>query len=362
MKKILERLEVSAKHLKFIHDFFLSHDPEYASIEKKIDSIPNVDELRKSVYYGQDGRQMILSDLLQHVLAIRGYYFFFQDRQAYLKILFHAVNQLMLQENAIRNQPERKALLDYLKDVCAQLPGFFEGDDSEWRDKYEQCKTASEEEVTGARKRLYRVIDSVLPKSMGNATELLVFAYLLNSEIGYVIPLLEIQQSQKLTSDQIEVTPPNYLIIKDRRVFGIEVGAGPGGIGKVKQCNIFMGKTGIPVITLNVNPPGNNASYRCPICNKWLLYCDRVIEEYSKRRISDVNSQGIECQSCQNFAERDKIMFFGSIESGKGTLHYHFNCVRNREYVKKAVDRNPRKISPVYLTVEGLEGLEIAKT
>jgi hypothetical protein len=55
-------------------------------------------------------------------------------------------------------------------------------------------------------------------------------------------------------------------------------------------------------------------------------------------------------------------MYFGSIESGEGALHYHFNCVRNREYVKEAVERNPRKISPVYLIVEGLEGLETAKT
>ncbi|MEM0241114.1 MAG: hypothetical protein QXP29_06600 [Candidatus Nezhaarchaeales archaeon] len=91
---------------------------------------------------------------------------------------------------------------------------------------------------------------------MGNATELLVFAYLLSSKIGYVLPLLEIQQAQTL-NDETGVTPPDFLIIKD---LGCEMGAGPGGVGKISQCNIFMEKTGIPVITVRVNPPDNNAS------------------------------------------------------------------------------------------------------
>ncbi|MEM2352095.1 MAG: hypothetical protein QXT26_06785 [Thermoproteota archaeon] len=337
MKEVLERLSTSVHHLKIIHEFFLSHDSEYALIEKKINSIPNIDKLYRHIYYGQDGRQMILSDIFQHALVTRGYYFFFENREAYIKLLFYAANQLMLQENIIRNQPERKKLLDYLENISNQIPGFFEGKDPEWRSKYEKCKTASREDVIGARKTLYRVIDSVLPKSMGNATELLVFAYLLSSKIGYVIPLLEIQQAQTL-NDETGVTPPDFLIIKDRKIFGCEVGAGPGGVGKISQCNIFMEKTGIPVITVRVNPPGNNASYRCPICDKWILYCDRIIDEYSKRRIRDVNLQGIKCQSCQNYNECDKIMYFGRLKRGGEKLHYHYNCVRDLEYVKKAVN------------------------
>jgi hypothetical protein len=191
---------------------------------------------------------------------------------------------------------------------------------------------------------------------MGNATELLVFAYLLNCKIGYVIPLLEVQQAQ--TFDEVEVVPPDFLIIKGNNVFGCEVGAGPGGVGKISQCNIFMERTGIPVITVNVNPPGNNASYRCPICDKWLLYCDRVIEEYSNRKIREVNLYGIQCQSCANYTECDKIMYYGPIKSGEEALHYHYNCVRDEEYVVETVTRNPKKISPVYLVIEGLEGLE----
>jgi hypothetical protein len=177
---------------------------------------------------------------------------------------------------------------------------------------------------------------------------------LLSSKIGYVIPLLEIQQAQTL-DNEIGVVPPNFLIIKDRKIFGCEVGAGPGGIGKITQCNIFMEETGIPVVTVNVNPPGNNASYRCPICDKWLLYCDKIIEEYSRRQISSVNLHGIVCQSCPNYAECDKIMCYGSIKQGGEALHYHYNCVRNEEYVKKVVGRNPKKISPIYLIIEGLE-------
>jgi hypothetical protein len=152
--------------LKLSMIFFLSNDPEYALIENKIDSLPNITKLHEKIYYGQDGRQRILPDLLQHILAIRGYYFFFEDRETYIKLLFYIANQLMLQENVIRDQVRRKKLLDYLESISEQLPGFFEGEDPEWRNKYDQCKTAAKEEVIGARKRLYRVIDSVLPKSM----------------------------------------------------------------------------------------------------------------------------------------------------------------------------------------------------
>jgi hypothetical protein len=263
----------------------------------------------------------------------------------------------MLQENVTRDQIRGKKLLDYLENMREQLPGFFESEDPEWRNKYDQCKTAAKEEVIGARKRLYRVIDSALPESIGNATELLVFAYLLSSRTGYVIPLLEIQQAQTL-DNEIGVVPPNFLVIKDRKIFWCEVGAGSEGIGKITQCNIFTEKTGIPVITVNVNPPGNNASYRCPICDKWLLYCDKIIEEYSRQQISSVNLHGIECQSCPNYAKCDKIMYYGSIKQGEEALHYHYNRVRNEEYVKEAVRRNPKKISPVYLVIKGSEGLE----
>jgi len=357
LKKLLERLEVSARHLKLIHEFFLKNDPEYKLMEDKINSIKDLDKLCEQVYYGQDGRQMILSDLFQHVLAIRGYHFFFENKEAYIKILFYAVNQLMLQENIIRDQPKRKKLLDFLEKHKEELPGFFEGSDKEWYKKYQQCKVAHREAVIGARKKMYRVIDSVLPKSMGNATELLVFAYLLSNEVGYVIPLLEIQQAQRLPGEEVKVIPPNFLIIKNGRIFGCEVGAGPSGVGKIQQCNIFMEKAGIPVITLRVNPPGNNASYRCPKCDKWILYCDRIIEEYSKHKIDEVNSRGVNCFECPQLDTCDKAVYYGSIEKGGEVRHYHYSCVKDIEYVKETVKRSPEKISPLYLIVEGLEGL-----
>lgn len=71
---------------------------------------------------------MILSNILQHVLVTRGYYFFFENREAYIKLLFHVANQLMLQKNIIRHQPERKKLRDYLENISNQIPGFFEGE------------------------------------------------------------------------------------------------------------------------------------------------------------------------------------------------------------------------------------------
>lgn len=50
-----------------------------------------------------------------------------------------------------------------------------------------------------------------------------------------------------------------------------------------------------------------------------------------------------------------KIRYFGRIKPRGEKLHYHYNCVRDLEYVKKAVNKNPGCISLVYLIVEGLE-------
>lgn len=363
MKKLLEKLGTSAEHLRLIDDFFLNFDPEYASIDSKLESTQGFDELCNQLYYGQDGRQMILSDLLQHVIAIRGYYFFFQNKQAYLKILFYIVNQLMLQENIIfqinaSDQPERKKLLNFLEENSNELTGFFDGDDLRWHEKYENCKTAPNEEVDNARKPLYRVIDSVLPKSLGNAVELLVFAYLLSNEVGLVWPLLEIQQHLKTSREDVKVVPPDFLLVKGRNTFGVEVGAGPSGRGKIGQSNVFMGKTSLPVLTVNVNPPGVNASFRCPKCQKWILYCDRIIEGYSNRNIREINDEEIDCWTCPEFENCNKAVYYGREIVRGDVSHYHYKCVRDLDYVRRAVGRYPSKVSPLYLVVEGLEALE----
>jgi len=355
MDKLLEKFEASVKHLKLVDKFFLNNDLTYRLIRDTMISLPNFEKFASDLYHGQDGRQMILGDLIEYIITGRLFYRGFENREIFSKIILYLVNQLMLQENVIRNPNLRKAILEYLEK--SNLSDFFSGGDEKWKDKYERCKIAPNEEVVGARKPLYRVIDSVMPKSLGAATELLVFIYLVNGGFGHVIPLLTVQRLSGIR-DEGELIPPDFLLIREGKIFGFEVGAGPQGYGKISQSNRFVEKTSIPVVTLNVNPPGNNASYRCPECNKWILYCDRIINEYSTRRIYEVNKTGIECQSCPSFNGCQNIMFYGRVEPKGDVRHYHYRCVESNSYVVGVVQNNREKLTPLYLTVQGLETFE----
>jgi hypothetical protein len=355
MDKLLEKLQTSVKHLKTIDDFFLKNDKTYKLIRDAMTSLPDFDSFADSLYYGQDGRQMILGDLIEYIITGRLFYRGFENQETFSKIIFYLVNQLMLQENVILNQKLRKKILDNLEK--SNLTGFFDGKDIKWRSKYQHCKIAPNKEVDGARKPLYRVIDSVLPKSLGTATELLVFVYLINGGFGYVIPLLTVQRLSGMSGEK-ELIPPDFLLIRKGKIFGFEVGAGPRGYGKIEQSNRFMEETSIPVVTFNVNPPGNNASYRCPERSRWILYCDRIINEYSTNKISEVNKTGIDCQSCPNFRSCQNIMYYGRTEPNGKVRHYHYRCVETKPYVVKAIQKNRVRLSPLYLTVQGLESFE----
>jgi len=119
------------------------------------------------------------------------------------------------------------------------------------------------------------------------------------------------------------------------------------------QGNLFVAQTGIPVITVKVNPPGNVASYRCPKCDEWILYCDALIEAYSQDNIEKVNEKLVDINSrCPDFPDCLAAIYYGDL--GDGKLHYHCTCVKDEEKVKRALADG--KVTHMSLNMEGFEG------
>ena len=354
MREPLARVQESVRHLRYLDDFFMKYSPEYRHSNRKMMSIRGYGGFLDDLYFGQDGRQMVLADVLEYMVTGRFLYKGYQEPKALLKVLFCMVNQLMIQENAILDPPVRKKLLEFMEAKGGKyLEHFFAGENEEWEDRYEQAKTAPNKDFQGWRKPLYRVIDSLMPKSLGTATELLVLAYILDARLGYVVPLLTIQRMKSRRGKVI--APPDFLVIRNAKFYGLEVGAGPGGFGKIDQGNTFAAATGVPVITVKVNPPNNNVSFRCPKCKKLVLYCDTLIDSYSKRGIQETNSDLSKVDNdCPDFPNCKSALYYGDL--GEEPRHYHYTCVKSEEKVKRA--RREGRIFHMSLQIEGLEGFD----
>ena len=145
--------------------------------------------------------------------------------------------------------------------------------------------------------------------------------------------------------------------------FGIEVGA-----GKDVQSGNFSIVTGIPTATkANADNPK-----RCCICGKWMLFCPKVVEEYSNldKDISDLKKP-IKCLEECNIYKREEILngkcFYAMHKAGKpenfvmqmpssSVYHFHLNCLMNDP--DGAHDVTESKIVMYYPYVGGLEEFE----
>ena len=94
----------------------------------------------------------------------------------------------------------------------------------------------------------------------------------LRNDIGYIVPLL---LNQRLLGKNDNLVPPDFLIIShDKRIYGVEVGR-----KKEIQSGSFSLKTAIP--TASIDTENSRSSDRCPICKRWIPFCDFVINNYS---------------------------------------------------------------------------------
>ncbi|MCJ7508289.1 MAG: hypothetical protein MUO85_06105, partial [candidate division Zixibacteria bacterium] len=258
---------------------------------------------------------------------------------------------LLIQEGILSvKMGERRLFLEILE--RENIDHFFEGME---RLTYEELMNYQGMITVREPRDLYKMMDSLLPKSIGTVIELITYTYLLTRRLGYVVPLLFIQ---RIFRGQVNLPPPDFLLIRENSVFGIEVGAGIGTYsltqGKVDQVNSFSQDTGIPVLTVNVPH-----LYRCEHCKEWILFCDEVIEKATQGEQSEVSS----CVDCPNFSEGrcPYIIYYGQTGPRTKRFRYHYSHFIENRYVQETALSTPEKrqskLVHYFPYVHGLERL-----
>ena len=356
----------------FVDEFFRKNDEVYKETVEKIESLEAYKRLVEQLYTGGDGRQMQLSDMLSYILLSRGLWILVQRgrradrryRSEYLKLLLYAVNAVLLQEHlwCARYLTLRRKFMEYVETGMRgrnMYDLFFKGEDI--RRLFEETKILAKDldyRPGSDTKKHYRMLDSLMPKPVGLAIELITYAHLIRFVRGYTIPLVLFQ---RLLGKDTHIIPPDYLVITNGKIYGVEV----------KQAGVtpehvftFMGETSIPVLmakTPNVVP------LRCPVCKKWIVYCDKVIETFADldKSVSYFREKRwrLACADCEMFGEGacKYAIYYGKTRTRDKPRHYHYQCVAGdpvvKENIKRAVERHFLSYIP---HVEGLESLETA--
>lgn len=404
MDIFLESLKKSIEHLQIIDSVFSqSNYPESAIYNKIKDNLKQLDEtllqnaFKEELYVGGKkrntsnntgyGRQMILADVIEYIINGRGYYYAVRNRaamKAYIRIILEMVNQLMIFDSLVVNVALRKKVLDKLKQEIGS--SFFKEKDREMEHdalySYDfpigfplKSVHINQEVLTKlglkngedkkALSKLEAYYDSLLPKTAGGLWgELLVYIYLLRINVGFIFPLF-LNQRLLTGNERVFLKPPDLLLLPYGRetFFGIEVGA-----GKDVQSGNFSIVTGIPTATkANADNPK-----RCCICGKWMLFCPKVIQEYSNldENISELKKP-IKCLEECDIYKREEILrgkcFYAMHKGGEtknnvmqmsssSVYHFHLNCIMNDPDGKSSVSEN--KIVMYYPYVGGLEEFE----
>ena len=126
MDIFLDALKKSVQHLQTIDKIFSQkkhpNKKEYRKIRKIIKKLNSSDpdtKLTEQLYVGGDGRQMILSDIIEYIFFGRLYYYASKpnpkQRKIFIELLLQTINLLCLIES-LSAQPElRKQVLEKLE-------------------------------------------------------------------------------------------------------------------------------------------------------------------------------------------------------------------------------------------------------
>jgi len=356
MREATERIQQTAKQLTLTDQLLESADEEYRLMRQKLVAVPSYPDFLSTLYQGQANRQMILGDLFEYIVTGRGYWLATQTSDKFKdhsRIILYLVNLLLIQESVFSFRvSERRQVMQKLKE--AKIEGFFE---SHWEElDYQGLQDFDGRiEVRGPTRPLYRVMDSLTPKPLGAAIELIVYIYLLNRSVGYVVPLL---LSQRLFSGEVTVAPPDYLLLQgDGHALGVEVGGGMGQYslreGKIDQVNLFIQETGIPVITAGVPH-----IYRCETCECWLTFCDEIIERTAK---GETELEAVACLECPKFDDGkcSDIIYYGQVAPRGQRRRHHYHHYLTHEYVQDTglgtVQSRKTKLLQYFPVVRGLD-------
>ena len=341
-----QNLIKSVEHIKVLHDLFVNKDNFSLPEEQNDFDIykENLNELINSFneievfeqLYNQQGRQMILADIIEYILLGRGFYAIgsrknnTQAKGQFIKGVLHFVNLLMVYESITVNINKRNLFLDML---IKKLPEI--GAEDYFQELREFDSPIGLPGST-AKKYLSKYFDKLLPKTAGGLWhELLAYIFILRNNLGFILPLL---LHQKIYSLHDHLVPPDFLILSsDKRVYGIEV-----GIKKEIQSGSFSLKTAIPTATIDTI--NSRTSDRCPECNKWIGICPFIINNYSnvnlnirKIKVSCLDDCSLyprmaiangSCKYSKYSRNRAKTLSHTHHDFSDGK-HYHYQCVLN---------------------------------
>jgi len=359
VKRLIEKLSVCASHFAVLNDFFLAASPEYRAVHDKMTQLASYSSMADLFYPRQNDRQMALFEVSYYIVVGRAWWVGSKStagKADYIKFVLYFINLLCMQEHlACANPQVRRRLLKHMR--RAGLKEFFQ--DTEDIAAYRHCLNNRRFIKASRRNPDYVVVDGLLPKSIGNAIELIVYVSLLQGDLGFPVVL---QLQQRLMMKNVEIVAPDLLLISPTgKVFGIEVGQGTGQFSlrdsKIRQVNEFVSHTQLPILTALVPFP-----YRCPECNQWLTFCDQVIDEFAASgRPKGQHSR--QCVSCPRFdkAKCPDIIYYGRTRKRGKPLHHHLRCVKGMPYVRKILGREnerAKKLRNYYPYFEGWKEID----
>ncbi|MDD5313187.1 MAG: hypothetical protein PHO26_09160 [Dehalococcoidia bacterium] len=379
----IESLKKSIEHLQILDEVFSGFIyPEKNEYLRNRQAIRNLNKMfpppfTDQLYYGDDGRQMILNDIFEYIFSARGYFYMLETpeiekKKTFLKMVLYFINQLMIFESISVNQPLRNKVLDTLKDKLGNE--FFANDTSKRVfDALKQydgdvhfdtsagnvvpdniVQMLGKKESEDALKIFDSYSDSLLPKlPHGLWRELIVYIQLLRINAGYILPLLLNQRILSRTEPPLK--PPDFLVIKyNGELVGVEVGG-----GKETQSSNFSTMFKCQMVTAqNANTPP-----RCPICGKWIGFCDKVINDYANiENPLYYISEDIRCaHECDIYSFDDVlagkcayVKYKGKIDSKtqpkqaikySSDYHYHYSCIlkNNDEIALQDIDYQKKR-------------------
>lgn len=342
MKQIYQNLSISVKHLSILDETFseannFSNKDDH---ELYVESLKEIETISKRIgfaseLYSEDDRQMKLADILEYIFFSRGVFSLIDNKNQlikknipdYLKLILQFVNLLMLYEVMTTDVRLRKM---YLQNLKKQLKGLAKEANLKKLLKWNKWVGLTEKDTPKGAPNDY--FDSLLPKTAGGLWhEMLVFAFLLKYNVGYIFPLL---LHQKVISLDQKLSPPDLIILhkKTNRYYGIEIGN-----LKERQSGGFMAPSGIPVIPLDTL--NCRISDRCPTCKKWIGICPKVMDDFTNQD-KKINRLEIRClYDCDKFTLKEKISGKCPYMKYFDTLHHHYKCVsgKSESYIKREI-------------------------
>jgi len=375
MKLLLEKLGMSIHHLECLDKVFSENHEDYQKIEAILNSDefnPIYTEISRELYAGGKQpqgrlkltRQMILGDVIEYIFTGRAYYYATKSDEHFknfLKLILYSVNQLLIYDSITVNSEIRKLYIEELEEEIVENLLYEKPGDADIADDLKESDAVLNDANW---ERFDLFVDSILPKTLGCPKELIVFAELLRTKKGIIIPLLLIQ---RLFGKQNPIAPPDFLLVKsNKEIYGIEV-----GYAKEGQSREFSIRTSIPTFAVDLQ---NNMHNRCPKCGEIILYCTPVIEAYSNGRLYeqiDGDSGRFLCNDCPSF-NNGNCKFSNYYGKWKGAefngnvgkqkpRHYHARCVKDETYDYRrretAISEHSDEFFAQLPQIQGLENL-----